>query len=103
MRIYNQDIYKLLSDILNDKQLKTNLRLKTCATLGYFVVPFDIIPEQIYGPHGYIDDIFLCAHVSKEIKEENGIKFLDEHWDGDEELEDVLNICYIKSKEILGG
>ena len=99
---YAPDIYKLLSDILNDKRLKPDMRQKTCATLGYFVVPFDIIPEQIYGPQGYIDDIFLCSHVLIEIKEENGIEFLDEHWEGDEELEDVLDVCYTQSKDILG-
>ena len=25
---------------------------------SYYVVPMDVIPEQIYGPYGYIDDIF---------------------------------------------
>ena len=99
---YGPDIYKLLVDILNEKTLNSEFRMKICATLGYFVVPFDIIPEQIYGPHGYIDDIFLCSYVLKEIKEEKGIVFLDEFWDGDEEFEDVLDVCYNQSKEIIG-
>ena len=99
---YSPDIYKLLVDILNEKKLNPKFRMKICATLGYFVVPFDIIPEQIYGPHGYVDDIFLCSYVLKEIKNEIGIEFLDEFWEGDEELEDVLNVCYTQSKEILG-
>lgn len=76
--------------------------MKICAVIGYFVVPFDIIPEQIYGPNGYIDDIFLCSYVLKEIQNEKGIIFLDELWEGDEEIEDVLDVCYNQSKEILG-
>ena len=99
---YGPDIFKLLTDILNEKSLNPVLRMKICAVLGYFVVPFDIIPEQIYGPHGYIDDIFICTHVLKEVQAEKGIIFLDELWDGDEELEDVLDVCYTQSKEILG-
>ncbi len=99
---YGPDIYKLLTDILNEKSLNPKLRMKICAALGYFVVPFDIIPEQIYGPHGYIDDIFLCSYVLKEVQNEKGIIFLDELWEGDEEIEDVLNVCYNQSKEILG-
>ena len=99
---YGPDIYELLTDILNEKSLNPELRMKVCAALGYFVVPFDIIPEQIYGPHGYIDDIFLCSYVLKEIQKEKGITFLDELWKGDEEIEDVLDICYSQSKEILG-
>ena len=100
---YGPDIYKLLTDVLNEKSLSSEIRMKICATLGYFVVPFDIIPEQIYGPHGYIDDIFLCTYVLKEIQKEKGIIFLDEIWEGDEEIEDVLGICYEQSKEILGA
>jgi uncharacterized membrane protein YkvA (DUF1232 family) len=99
---YSPDIYKLLVDILNEKTIDPELRIKICATLGYFVVPFDIIPEQIYGPQGYIDDIFLCSYVLKEIQEKKGIIFLDEFWDGDEELKDVIDVCYNQSKEILG-
>ena len=99
---YSPEIYKLLVDILNEKKLNSKFRMKICATLGYFVVPFDIIPEQIYGPNGYVDDIFICSYVLKEIKNEIGMEFLDEFWEGDEELEDVLNVCYTLSKEILG-
>lgn len=99
---YGPDLYKLLSDILNEKSLPSDIRIKICAVLGYFVVPFDILPEQIYGPHGYIDDIFLCVYVLKEIEEHIGYDFLDREWEGDEELKDVLNICYENSKNILG-
>jgi uncharacterized membrane protein YkvA (DUF1232 family) len=99
---YGPDIYELLTDILNEKSLNSKLRMKICAALGYFVVPFDIIPEQIYGPHGYIDDIFLCSYVLKEIQNEKGVVFLDELWNGDEDIEAVLDVCYNQSKEILG-
>ena len=99
---HGPDIYKLLTDILNEKSLNPKLRMKICAALGYFVVPFDIIPEQIYGPHGYIDDIYICSYVLKEIKEDKGIIFLDELWEGDEEIADVLEVCYNQSKDILG-
>jgi len=56
---YGPDLYKLLADVLNEKSVPSELRIKICAALGYYVVPFDIIPEQIYGPHGYIDDIYV--------------------------------------------
>lgn len=100
---YGPDLYKLLSDILNEKSLPSEIRIKICAVLGYFVVPFDILPEQIYGPQGYIDDIFLCVYVLKEIEEQIGYDFLDREWEGDEELKDVLNVCYENSKNILGN
>lgn len=99
---YGPDLYKLLADILNEKSLPPIFRIRVCAVLGYFVVPFDIIPEQIYGPHGYIDDIFLCSYVLKEVEEKMGYEFLDREWEGDEELEDVLDVCFEESKDIMG-
>lgn len=98
---YGPDIFKLLSDILNEKSLPSKLRIKICVVLGYFVVPFDILPEQIYGPHGYVDDIFLCTYVIKKIEEEMGYEFLDNTWEGDEDLNDVLDVCYEQSVKIL--
>lgn len=99
---YGPDLFKLLVDVLNEKSLKPELRLKVCAALGYFVVPYDILPEVIYGPHGYIDDVFLSTYVINEIKKKMGYDFLNILWEGDEELADVLDICYEQSMEILG-
>ncbi len=69
--------------------------------LAYYVAPFDIIPEQIYGPYGYIDDIYVCAYVIKDIAQELGYDYLENLWEGDEDLEIVVNECYDKSEEIL--
>lgn len=99
---YSPDLCKLLSDILSDKSLPGELRMKICAVLGYFVVPYDIIPEQIYGPYGYIDDVFLCCHIIKEIADVMGYEFLEREWEGDEELKDVVDVCYEESRKILG-
>lgn len=99
---YGPDLFKLLADVLNEKSLKPELRLKVCAALGYFVAPYDVFPEVIYGPHGYIDDVFICTYVINELEKKMGYNFLDNLWEGEEELEDVLDICYKQSMEILG-
>ncbi len=98
---YGPDLFKLLSDMLNEENLRPELRLKICASLGYFVTPYDVIPEHIYGPHGYIDDIFLCCYVLKILEKEVGYESLDYIWDGEEELKDVIKVCYDSSKQIL--
>ena len=63
---------KLLTDILNEKVLSAEYRLKICAALGYFVAPLDVIPESITGPDGFIDDFFVCCYVLEEITNEFG-------------------------------
>lgn len=99
---YSPDLFKLLTDILNEDDIEPEIRLKICAAIAYFVAPYDIIPEQIYGPQGYIDDIYLCAYIINDLVDSIGWEKLEEVWQGDEELQEIVNECYNKSEEILG-
>lgn len=99
---YGPELFKLLTEILNEKEIKPNIRLKVCAAIAYYVTPYDIISEQIYGPFGYIDDIFICCFVLNEIKNDIGYGTLEKLWDRDKSLNDVILECYEKSSEILG-
>ncbi len=53
------NLFSLLCNILDDKLINTQLRLEISAAIAYYVIPNDVIPEEIYGPYGYIDDIFI--------------------------------------------
>lgn len=99
---YSPLLFKLLTDILNEKIISSDTRLEISAALGYFVAPFDIIPEQIYGPNGYIDDLYIVAYVLMDVTTEYGHDFLDDLWESDENLIEVIDKCYTKSSEVLG-
>lgn len=99
---YSPILFKLLTDILNEKIISSETRLKISAALGYFVAPFDIIPEQIYGPDGYIDDLYIVSYVLMDITTEYGHDFLNELWKSDENLIEVIDKCYTITSEILG-
>lgn len=98
---YGPDLFKLLTDILSEKTIEPKIRLKVCAAIAYYVAPFDIIPETIYGPKGYIDDIYVCTFVLKEIESEMGINFLKTIWEGEGNLRDVLDEVYLQSKIVV--
>lgn len=98
---YGPELFKLLTDLMNDKTVAKKYRLMMNAAIAYFVVPFDVIPEEIYGPYGYIDDVFLCSYVLLEIKKKYGKSLLDKYWDGDEPITDVLkNAQKVTKKEL---
>jgi len=99
---YGPDIFRLLTDILNVKKLDPIIRLKVSAALGYFVAPYDIIPEKVYGALGYIDDIYISAYVLKDIENELGLGYLESIWEGNNNLKEVVDECYENSSEILG-
>ena len=98
---YGPELFKLLIETLNDKKMKSKLRLEVSAALAYYVAPFDIIPETIYGPYGYIDDIFICLYVLRDIERELGYKFLEDLWENERNLNEVMDECYSKSKAIV--
>ena len=95
------NLYKLLTDVLTDENVSSDLRLEVSAAIAYYVIPMDVIPEQIYGPYGYIDDIFISAFVIKKLSNNLGYETLEKYWIGTENLETVVDECYNRSLEVL--
>ena len=94
------NLFKLLCDIL-DYDIKRELRLAICGAIAYYVVPMDVIPEQLYGPYGYIDDIFISVYILRRVADEYGYDFLQKMWSQDINIKDVMDDCYDKSTDIL--
>jgi uncharacterized membrane protein YkvA (DUF1232 family) len=97
---YIPDFFKLLCNLL-DEDIKPEDRRKINSALAYFVTPNDVISDEIYGPMGYVDDIYLCTVVLKEIQEKYGFDLLNKLWSHDEDLDYVLEYSYNKSYQIL--
>lgn len=94
-------LFKLLTEVLDDENINQDLRLEISAAIAYYVVPMDVIPEQIYGPYGYIDDIFITVYVIRKIADLFGYEYLEKQWEGKGKLENVVNECYERSMEVL--
>ena len=95
---YGPNLFKLLCDLLNC-EINSSLRLPICGAIAYDVTPDDVISEQIYGPYGYIDDIYLACHVLKMVASEHGYDFLQKN--SNFEVEPIVKECESKSLEIL--
>ena len=98
--LYTSDFFRLLCK-LTEEDINLNFRTKINSALAYFVIPNDLIPEDRYGPAGYIDDIYACCHVLNEIKDEHGLKLLSDLWEGEEDFEKVLKLSLRESKKEL--
>lgn len=96
---YGPDLFKLLCDLLNT-DVDYSLKLPICGAIAYYVAPDDIISEQIYGPYGYIDDIYISSHVLKMVASKHGYEFIQEK-SSLSEVENIINECEAKSLEIL--
>lgn len=99
---YTPEFFKLLYKISVDERTEWHTKLVVNSALAYFVIPNDVIPEEEYGATGYIDDIFLCSYVLKRIKEEVSSKPLLDNWGGEEDISELVERVFKKSKHVVG-
>jgi uncharacterized membrane protein YkvA (DUF1232 family) len=62
-----------------------------------------VIPEDKYGPRGYVDDLFLCAFVADQVMRETGSEeILTRNWDGKVSIVPLIKDILGREKELLG-
>ena len=96
---YGPDLFKLLCNLLNCN-VDPSLKLPICGAIAYYVTPEDVIPENIYGPYGYIDDIYLSSYVLRMVAEVHGYEFIQEK-SSIADVKSILDECEEKSLEML--
>ncbi len=94
-------MFKLFVNLLRDPDVPAKSKPIINATIAYFVAPLDVIPEELYGSVGYLDDLMLCAWSLKRLEDEVGYGVLRKNWDGDRELGTVVDEVYETSREKL--
>jgi uncharacterized membrane protein YkvA (DUF1232 family) len=95
--------YRLLTRLLDDARLPKKLRPLILAAIAYFILPVDIIPEELEGPYGYVDDIWLCAFVAERVRREvGGEEILIENWDGEAPVVELVEEL-LAEEDLLGG
>lgn len=97
---YLPDFYSLLDKVLEDVDDREDKSLIVCA-LAYLISPNDIVPEDIYGLSGWIDDLYLCSWVLLKLKDKNGIGSLNPYWDLDKDLNQALEDAYKESLKVI--
>ena len=93
MLTHAPDLFRTLADLLEDPRVPRECRGPICAGIAYFVVPFDVVAEEIFGPEGYLDDLFLAADVLLRVRPDLPPGVLEECWrlpgPADEVLADI--------------
>ncbi len=95
-------LFKLMTNLLEDHRTPQNIRPLINAAIAYFVAPYDVLPEQVYGAEGFIDDIFLCLYVIRKMADSISKELLEDNWEGDEPLFVVMDDIYTRVEGIIG-
>jgi uncharacterized membrane protein YkvA (DUF1232 family) len=95
--------YRLLTRLLDDPDLPERLRPLVLISIGYFAIPGDIIPEDIQGPLGFADDIFIAVLVADHIRMElKSDEILTRNWDGGNSLFLLMDEYKNNEEELIG-
>lgn len=82
-------LIKLLGRLMRDSRVPARSKAVVVVTAGYVISPIDVMPDFLPGV-GRLDDIVLVAvaldHILKQVPDE----VLREHWDGDEDVLEVI-------------
>ncbi|MFZ2098777.1 MAG: DUF1232 domain-containing protein [Anaerolineales bacterium] len=98
------DFFRLLTRLLDDPDLPIRLRPLIACAIAYFILPADIIPEELYGPYGYVDDLWLCCYVADIVQREVGDEtILVENWEGEAPLLPLIAEVLEKEHDLIGN
>ncbi|MBN1356187.1 DUF1232 domain-containing protein [bacterium] len=84
------DLLHLCIHLVRDPEVPARHKAKLAAAIAYFISPLDLLPEAVFGPFGYLDDIALTAYVLNGLLNEVPEHVIDRHWAGTKELIPVL-------------
>jgi len=96
-------LYRMMTKLLDDSALPRSISPLVIAAIAYFILPEDVIPEDKYGPAGYVDDIYLCAYVANEVTKASGSpEILARNWDGIASIVDLVKEILDRENELIG-
>lgn len=97
------DLFHLLVKLAMDKDMPSSEKAKIAGALAYFISPIDLIPEGLFGPLGYLDDVALAAYVINSVVKNCGPELVERHWAGDKDVFALVRQIIDVAADMLGN
>ena len=95
-------LVKLVFRLMRDSRIPSRSKAVLFILAGYLASPIDVIPDFIAGI-GYVDDLIIAAFALDHILNRVPDEIVREHWDGDEDVLDIVrNVLDISSSLVPG-
>ena len=76
------DVFILLWRLTSDARVNGKDKVLLGTAIAYYIFPFDVVPEAIVGPIGYLDDLVFGVYVLSKLLVDTDVAVLREHWSG---------------------
>ena len=97
------DVFVLVLRLAMDKEVPKPTRTLLASTLAYFVLPFDLLPEGVVGPVGYLDDLVVALAVLAQAFGQDLEPFAKKYWSGSDSLRTVVGDVLTSANSLLGN
>ncbi len=97
------DIFMLLWRLVNDSRVNGKSKMLLGSGLAYYIFPFDLIPEALFGPVGFLDDLVFAVFLLHKMLGETDEAIVREHWSGDEDVLSVIQRVLGSAESLVGS
>jgi uncharacterized membrane protein YkvA (DUF1232 family) len=80
------DVFILLWRLTTDGRVSGKNKVLLGSGIAYYILPFDLIPEAIVGPIGYLDDLVFAVYILNRVLRDTDAQIVREHWPGSEDV-----------------
>lgn len=96
-------VFTFFANLFANPDLSASARSAVASVLAYFVTPNDVMPEEELGPFGLLDDLYVAAYAFRLIRRgEVPQQMLQDAWNGDGNLDEVMDTVYGESRAAVG-
>jgi uncharacterized membrane protein YkvA (DUF1232 family) len=97
------DVFILLWRLTSDARVNGKDKVLLGSAVAYYVMPFDLLPEAILGPVGYLDDLVFGVYVLNKILGSVDASILREHWSGTDDVLDTIQNVLNAAESLVGA
>ena len=96
------DVFILLWRLTTDSRVNGKDKVLLGSAVAYYVMPFDLIPEAIVGPIGYLDDLVLGVYVLNKVIGSVDASIVREHWSGSDDVLETIQRVLNAAESLVG-
>jgi uncharacterized membrane protein YkvA (DUF1232 family) len=97
------DVFILLWRLAGDGRVEGKNKVLVGSAVAYFIFPFDIMPEALMGPVGYLDDLVFGVYVLNKILRDTDPSILRQHWSGSSDVLDSIQKVLNAADSLVGS
>lgn len=95
------DLFMLLVRLIQDPRTPVTQKALIAVGITYFFSPVDFMPEALFGPVGFLDDIVLAVYIINQILNGNRQLVL-ENWSGRGDVLAIVQNISAQAEDLIG-